>query len=75
MHSFAYKNGTLYCENVNLQELADRYSGQLVLYADALTKMTGVPLEKIHGHLYFTRAKRVVTLSAPPSSHEPKEEA
>ena len=24
MHSFAYKNGTLYCENVNLQELADK---------------------------------------------------
>ena len=26
MHSFAYKNGTLYCENVNLQELADKES-------------------------------------------------
>ena len=26
MHSFAYKNGTLYCENVNLQELADKCS-------------------------------------------------
>ncbi|MDN3537708.1 PD-(D/E)XK nuclease family protein [Limosilactobacillus fermentum] len=27
----------------DLQELADKYSGQLVLYADALTKMTGFP--------------------------------
>ena len=59
----------------DLQELSDKYSGQLVLYADALTKMTGVPLEKIHRHLYFTRAKRVVTLSASPSSQQPKEEA
>ena len=29
MHSFAYKNGTLYCENVNLQELADKESTPL----------------------------------------------
>lgn len=59
----------------DLRELSDKYSGQLVLYADALTKMTGIPLEKIHRHLYFTRAKRVVTLSASPSSQQPKEEA
>ena len=29
MHSFAYNNGTLYCENVNLQELADKESTPL----------------------------------------------
>lgn len=47
----------------DIQELVDKYSGQLVLYADALTKMTGIELDKIHRHLYFTRAQRVVTLS------------
>lgn len=33
MHSFAYKNGTLYCENVNLQELADKESTPLYVYS------------------------------------------
>ena len=33
MHSFAYKNGTLYCENVNLQELADKEGTPLYVYS------------------------------------------
>ena len=33
MHSFAYKNGTLYCENVNLQGLADKESTPLYVYS------------------------------------------
>ena len=33
MHSFAYKNGLLYCENVNLQELADKEGTPLYVYS------------------------------------------
>ena len=33
MHGFAYKNGSLFCENVDLQELADTYGTPLYVYS------------------------------------------
>ena len=33
MHSFAYKNGLLYCENVTLQALADKEGTPLYVYS------------------------------------------
>lgn len=33
MHSFAYKNGALYCENTNLQDLADKEGTPLYVYS------------------------------------------
>ncbi len=33
MHSFAYKNGLLHCENVNLQQLADKEGTPLYVYS------------------------------------------
>ena len=33
MHGFAYKNGSLFCENVDLQELADTHGTPLYVYS------------------------------------------
>jgi diaminopimelate decarboxylase len=33
MHGFAYKNGSLFCENVNLQDLADTHGTPLYVYS------------------------------------------
>lgn len=48
--------------DADLARLVAKYQGQLILYADALAKMTGRPLNQIDQQLYFVRARRLVSL-------------
>lgn len=63
---FDYKTDRVSQRNPDrdLARLVAKYQGQLVLYAAALAKMTGVSLAAIDRQLYFVRARRLVTLDA-----------